>query len=109
MTVSSIMATPTADLQTLSLHDALPIFPEDAAAVLIQTVDLPGVGGIVFHGRAVEDDTAHTWKVDRKSTRLNSSHRCSSYAVSCLKKRNAGWPRCSAGCARRRGRCVVVV
>jgi len=25
---------------------------------------------------------------DRKSTRLNSSHRCSSYAVFCLKKKN---------------------
>src|SRR5437762_10028540 len=25
---------------------------------------------------------------DRKSTRLNSSHRCISYAVSCLKKKN---------------------
>src|SRR5437762_3612721 len=29
------------------------------------------------------------WKcVDRKSTRLNSSHRCISYAVFCLKKTN---------------------
>src|SRR5437763_6081763 len=27
-------------------------------------------------------------KVDRKSTRLNSSHRCISYAVFCLKKKN---------------------
>src|SRR5437764_11482612 len=26
---------------------------------------------------------------DRKSTRLNSSHRCISYAVFCLKKKNA--------------------
>src|SRR5436189_4212709 len=26
--------------------------------------------------------------VDRKSTRLNSSHRCISYAVFCLKKKN---------------------
>ena len=26
-------------------------------------------------------------KIDRKSTRLNSSHRCSSYAVFCLKKK----------------------
>src|SRR5436189_4455957 len=30
---------------------------------------------------------------DRKSTRLNSSHRCSSYAVFCLKKKRAQkWP-----------------
>src|SRR5437764_8761905 len=27
-------------------------------------------------------------EVDRKSTRLNSSHRCISYAVFCLKKKN---------------------
>ena len=27
------------------------------------------------------------WAVDRKSTRLNSSHRCISYAVFCLKKK----------------------
>jgi len=26
--------------------------------------------------------------IDRKSTRLNSSHRCISYAVFCLKKKN---------------------
>src|SRR5437764_3782767 len=29
----------------------------------------------------------HTEEVDRKSTRLNSSHRCISYAVFCLKKK----------------------
>src|SRR5437763_7572080 len=28
------------------------------------------------------------WRRDRKSTRLNSSHRCISYAVFCLKKKN---------------------
>src|SRR5437763_9450669 len=27
-------------------------------------------------------------RLDRKSTRLNSSHRCTSYAVFCLKKKN---------------------
>jgi len=27
--------------------------------------------------------------IDRKSTRLNSSHRCISYAVFCLKKKSA--------------------
>src|SRR5437879_8563534 len=33
--------------------------------------------------------------VDRKSTRLNSSHRCISYAVFCLKKKNAQRKYCS--------------
>src|SRR5436189_4549979 len=36
-----------------------------------------GAGGIVDHQRLS----------DRKSTRLNSSHRCISYAVFCLKKK----------------------
>src|SRR5437764_3159755 len=31
---------------------------------------------------------AHLVEADRKSTRLNSSHRCISYAVFCLKKKN---------------------
>src|SRR5437762_9928543 len=31
---------------------------------------------------------SHAGKKDRKSTRLNSSHRCISYAVFCLKKKN---------------------
>src|SRR5207248_4934530 len=34
-----------------------------------------------------EDEAAE----DRKSTRLNSSHRTTSYAVFCLKKKNTGW------------------
>src|SRR5437763_9422934 len=34
-------------------------------------------------------------KVDRKSTRLNSSHRCISYAVSCLKKKNDNHAPCA--------------
>src|SRR5437762_8976372 len=35
---------------------------------------------------ALEDKIVH-WLGDRKSTRLNSSHRCISYAVFCLKKK----------------------
>src|ERR1017187_10770897 len=31
-------------------------------------------------------------RADRKSTRLNSSHRCISYAVFCLKKKNKKQP-----------------
>src|SRR5437762_6680725 len=36
---------------------------------------------------AVPDLDAHLARGDRKSTRLNSSHRCKSYAVFCLKKK----------------------
>src|SRR5437879_11287181 len=32
--------------------------------------------------------TSRSRETDRKSTRLNSSHRCISYAVFCLKKKN---------------------
>src|SRR5437764_9887954 len=34
-----------------------------------------------------DDQTSATAERDRKSTRLNSSHRCISYAVFCLKKK----------------------
>src|SRR5437762_11385385 len=43
-----------------------------------------------FVTQAVESVLAQTYgniEVDRKSTRLNSSHRCISYAVFCLKKK----------------------
>src|SRR5437762_5825822 len=36
---------------------------------------------------------AHWDKIDRKSTRLNSSHRCISYAVFCLKKKKTQYKR----------------
>src|SRR5437764_6165223 len=35
------------------------------------------------------DDAPNTTSRDRKSTRLNSSHRCISYAVFCLKKKTS--------------------
>src|SRR5437762_11245802 len=38
--------------------------------------------------RAADFDRAWSIARDRKSTRLNSSHRCISYAVFCLKKKN---------------------
>src|SRR5437879_7181780 len=38
----------------------------------------------------VSDDFSKQYSRDRKSTRLNSSHRCISYAVFCLKKKIPG-------------------
>src|SRR2546429_9548687 len=64
--------TATTEIYTLSLHDALPIYP-GAAQRLGRARDQdadPGLGG-----------------ADRKSTRLNSSHGYISYAVFCLKKK----------------------
>src|SRR5437764_9543267 len=45
--------------------------------------------------RASDAETSAT-AGDRKSTRLNSSHRCISYAVFCLKKKNDRKKRLSA-------------
>src|SRR5437764_5903291 len=71
----------TTEIYTLSLHDALPIL------ILFEPLGLTGIALRVF--RRARPDLAVTGVAgDRKSTRLNSSHRCSSYAVFCLKKKH---------------------
>src|SRR5437762_14107951 len=76
----------TTEIYTLSLHDALPISRGAGRAA--------GGAGDEFDGppdvRARRADWCHpllSRRTDRKSTRLNSSHRCISYAVFCLKKK----------------------
>src|SRR5437762_8732686 len=44
-------------------------------------------GGMAMRLVNLAADEAHEHRGDRKSTRLNSSHRCISYAVFCLKKK----------------------
>src|SRR5258705_11348650 len=68
--------TATTEIYTLSLHDALPISLEAAreADLLLN----------LWHSLPA---TVVRQKVDRKSTRLNSSHLGISYAVFCLKKK----------------------
>src|SRR2546430_12001309 len=66
--------TATTEIYTLSLHDALPIscnfdFADQATAGWKYTYQVPRAD------------------LDRKSTRLNSSHSQISYAVFCLKKK----------------------
>src|SRR3712207_8652817 len=74
--------TATTEIYTLSLHDALPIFPSRVKVAepsrLLQPAPLPfsSVGRVYLP------------LLDRKSTRLNSSHANISYAVFCLKKKN---------------------
>src|SRR2546430_13621233 len=75
--------TATTEIYTLSLHDALPIFhaiqnrcPHEGGALSGGTLD----GGDVIC-------PLHGYRLDRKSTRLNSSHSQISYAVFCLKKK----------------------
>src|SRR5690349_25103900 len=65
--------TATTEIYTLSLHDALPIWPRPER---FRPGPEPG------QGRERERRSA-----DRKSTRLNSSHVEISYAVFCLKKK----------------------
>src|SRR3712207_7328871 len=63
----------------------------DIAGKFLRQVDLPGLG-TVGGMRAKRDDGelfyTFTSYLDRKSTRLNSSHANISYAVFCLKKKN---------------------
>src|SRR5215204_1824536 len=66
--------TATTEIYTLSLHDALPIWPA------------AGSSRAACRGSASPSPPGP----DRKSTRLNSSHTVISYAVFCLKKKNAG-------------------
>src|SRR5437762_7921753 len=67
------------EIYTLSLHDALPISRGRD--------DLEPHAGGRPHGRTRGRSSGTARRGDRKSTRLNSSHRCISYAVFCLKKK----------------------
>src|SRR3712207_8289619 len=83
--------TATTEIYTLSLHDALPIFTVSRSRCASRRigrflrlglgVDLPAH---LFHVQLAD---LLDQLVDRKSTRLNSSHANISYAVFCLKKK----------------------
>src|SRR2546430_14786823 len=76
--------TATTEIYTLSLHDALPISlhqaPRQQASAREIVVAVAVASGVAFLADVERD---------RKSTRLNSSHSQISYAVFCLKKKNA--------------------
>src|SRR5207248_3386798 len=104
-----IPATSTPQFYTLSLHDALPIsviktkfgdihiklYPDVAPNHVRNFIQLAKSGfynGTIFHrvipGFMIQGGDPNTKNsLDRKSTRLNSSHRTISYAVFCLKKK----------------------
>src|SRR5690606_40249595 len=96
---------PTA-LYTLSLHDALPIYLDHQATWLENNQLSDFMSAPVQASQAAFDDSFNAWQqdinqfvqragessrmsyhIDRKSTRLNSSHVKISYAVFCLKKK----------------------
>src|SRR5437773_9594814 len=76
----SFTASATTALYPLSLHDALPIL-----AIIALATGAPVVPAASWR----EAEGRHVLRLDRKSTRLNSSHITISYAVCCLKKKNA--------------------
>src|SRR3712207_8269257 len=86
--------TATTEIYTLSLHDALPIYLSGGLSP-VASLSLDA-GSYVFVASlrliatsGTESNAACLIKpVDRKSTRLNSSHANISYAVFCLKKKN---------------------
>src|SRR5258708_22832255 len=69
--------TATTEIYTLSLHDALPIFGGLAKEEPLMATSV----------RVTRCDIVLASPLDRKSTRLNSSHQIISYAVFCLKKK----------------------
>src|SRR5690242_21030007 len=84
--MSSTAPAPTA-IYTLSLHDALPIWSragqDDDADLRIAEA----AGNPFDRADAVARVEEIARSLDRKSTRLNSSHMSISYAVFCLKKK----------------------
>src|SRR5207247_8219970 len=104
----SILPPPSTHFHTRSLHDALPIsisLPlgniqvtnSASVASMVSTWSQTGarrartpIAAPTTRTVAVPEyiSQVHWSKIDRKSTRLNSSHEWISYAVFCLKKKN---------------------
>src|SRR2546421_12880066 len=93
--------TATTEIYTLSLHDALPIFSDldkpygardkESKHAHRRRVHEPQIVRATWPGTVSRPgprrDRRAGGRVDRKSTRLNSSHDQISYAVFCLKKK----------------------
>src|SRR2546430_5231359 len=81
--------TATTEIYTLSLHDALPIFPADSCLKSASTEAWNRLFWVdLRHNPCVFPwQSRNAGREDRKSTRLNSSHSQISYAVFCLKKK----------------------
>src|SRR5688572_33214597 len=88
----------TTEIYTLSLHDALPIlyaagYDPSAMATMFEKLEAknkkkPGFIARAFATHPAPPDRREAaLALDRKSTRLNSSHSQISYAVFCLKKK----------------------
>src|SRR3712207_8085974 len=83
--------TATTEIYTLSLHVALPISLRRRLRRVRHRQDVPAPSARAAAVSAREPHHAGPPRpADRKSTRLNSSHANTSYAVFCLKKNNSG-------------------
>src|SRR5690606_39548038 len=96
---SSVNQTAPTAVYTLSLHDALPIYRVENSGLLrvrsgeasvslaknTGTVDV--LQGATLYAQGFSSNAGILNVKDRKSTRLNSSHVKTSYAVFCLKKK----------------------
>src|SRR5437762_9022331 len=88
-----VQSTSSTSSYTLSLHDALPICGAGGRSVAMEFPDSEiSMHMSMFPSRTYKKAHRHgpgraIVIPDRKSTRLNSSHRCISYAVFCLKKK----------------------
>src|SRR5690606_42058154 len=89
-------ASASSELDTLSLHDALPICTRYAGQAISHQLKAVGADNqLVYIGPFNNYDDVKRYETrilplmpeDRKSTRLNSSHVKISYAVFCLKKK----------------------
>src|SRR3712207_8621247 len=85
--------TATTEIYTLSLHDALPIFGAFMPILTLHTSMPPtrepslSPSWRTTNGLPVAQPLWYWRIIDRKSTRLNSSHANISYAVFCLQKK----------------------
>src|SRR2546428_9502265 len=77
--------TATTEIYTLSLHDALPIFRVRGDSMIGEQIREGDC--IIVESRQTANNGEMVVALDRKSTRLNSSHDQISYAVFCLKKK----------------------
>src|SRR5256885_13165350 len=94
--------TATTEIYTLSLHDALPIFFSSGVMLALKSGVMAGDAvheallardfspqRFADYATKLREGIENMRKLDRKSTRLNSSHLVISYAVFCLKKKKA--------------------
>src|SRR3712207_9542103 len=81
--------TATTEIYTLSLHDALPIWPSYGGREGASHMYAAYIWFLFMEQEVGAEAIADIWNgfEDRKSTRLNSSHANISYAVFCLKKK----------------------